>query len=203
MLFRSTIQFERFYLDRVFYSSLTSLKHLFEMHGMHIVDVENIEPHGGSLQVFVQFKGRSGAPSRRVQDQLALENENLTLPKLEEFRRNVDTQIATLRRMLEDYKAAKVRVAGYGAPARVSTICNYGKIGPGLIEFTVDDSPLKQNKFSPGTHIPIVPKEHLDTNRPDILVVFAYEYFDDIRQKTGGGYRYLLPIPPQIGRAHV
>ena len=96
--------------------------------------------------------------------------------------------------MLEDYKAEKVRVAGYGAPARVSTICNYGKIGPGLIEFTVDDSPLKQNKFSPGTHIPIVPKEHLDTNRPDILVVFAYEYFDDIRQKTGGGYRYLLPI---------
>ena len=195
--FIRTIQFERFYLDRVFYYSLTSLKHLFEMHGMHIVDVENIEPHGGSLQVFVQFKGRGGAPSRRVQDQLALENENLTLPKLEEFRRNVDTQIATLRRMLEDYKAAKVRVAGYGAPARVSTICNYGKIGPGLIEFTVDDSPLKQNKFSPGTHIPIVPKEHLDTNRPDILVVFAYEYFDDIRQKTGGGYRYLLPIPPR------
>ena len=195
--FIRTIQFERFYLDRIFYYSLTSLKHLFEMHGMHIVDVEHIEPHGGSLQVFVQRRGQGGEPSRNVRDQLALESENLTLPKLEEFRDNVDTQITTLRRMLEDYKAAKVRVAGYGAPARVSTICNYGKIGPELIEFTVDDSPLKQNRSSPGTHIPIVPKEHLDKNRPDILVVFAYEYFQDIRKKTGGGYRYLLPIPPR------
>jgi len=27
--------------------------------------------------------------------------------------------------------------------------------------------------------------------------VFAYEYFDDIRKKTGGAHRYLLPIPPR------
>ena len=88
-------------------------------------------------------------------------------------------------------------MAGYGAPARVSTICNYGNIGPSLIEFTVDDSPLKQNKFTPGTHIPIVTKAHLRQHRPDVLVVFAYEYLDDIRKKTDGSYRYLLPIPPR------
>jgi hypothetical protein len=90
-----------------------------------------------------------------------------------------------------------LKVAGYGAPARVSTICNYGKIGPSLIAFTVDDSPLKQNKFTPGTHIPIVTKAHLDSHRPDVLVVFAYEYFEDIRKKTDGSYRYLMPIPPR------
>jgi hypothetical protein len=88
-------------------------------------------------------------------------------------------------------------VAGYGAPARVSTICNFGRIGPSLIEFTVDDSPLKQHRFTPGTHIPIVTKAYLDTQRPDVLVVFAYEYFDDIRKKTAGCYRYLQPIPPK------
>jgi len=195
--FIKTIQFERFYLDRIFYYSLTSLQHLFGAHGMCVADVEHIEPHGGSLQVFVQRKGQGGPPTANVAAQLAEEARTLSLPMLEEFRRNVDTQVATLRRMLEDYRARKVRVAGYGAPARVSTICNYGKIGPELIEFTVDDSPLKQYKYSPGTHIPIVPREHLDRNRADILVVFAYEYFDDIRKKTGGGYRYLLPIPPR------
>jgi methylation protein EvaC len=98
--------------------------------------------------------------------------------------------------LLTGYQAANRKVAGYGAPARVSTICNYGRIGPSLIAFTVDDSPLKQNKFTPGTHIPIVTKDHLDQNRPDYLVVFAYEYLDDIRRKTGGAYRYLRPIPP-------
>lgn len=191
------IQFERFYLDRIFYYSLTSLKNLVEKHDMAIVDVENIEPHGGSLQITIQVSKDAGAPSNNVAALLKNEAETLTAEKLDEFKLNVDTQIAAFRDLLISYKKSNLRVAGYGAPARVSTICNYGKIGPSLIEFTVDDSPIKQNKFSPGTHIPIVTKAHLDAHKPDVIVVFAYEYFEDIRQKTGAGYRYLLPIPPK------
>lgn len=191
------VQFERFYLDRIFYYSLTSLKNLFEAHDMIITEVEHIEPHGGSLQVTVQRKGQGLASSSNVTNLLKEEDENLTVGKLEEFKRNVDTQISAFCDLLASYKKSNLKVAGYGAPARVSTICNYGKIGPDLIEFTVDDSPLKQNKFTPGTHIPIVAKAHLDRHRPDVLVVFAYEYFEDIRKKAGGSYRYLIPIPPR------
>ncbi len=190
------IQFERFYLDRIFYYSLTSLKHLFEAHGMEITEMEHIEPHGGSLQVTIQNKGVA-VPTSRVIDQLAEEATVLTESKMQEFKASVDMQISALRQKLTEYKTAGLKVAGYGSPARVSTICNYGKIGPELVTFTVDDSPLKQNKFTPGTHIPIVPREHLVAQKPDVLVVFAYEYFDDIKKKTGGAYRYLIPIPPR------
>jgi len=194
------IQFERFYLDRIFYYSLTSLKKLFERHAMEVVDVEHIEPHGGSLRVTIQQKNeRNGAPapSQRVGEQLQAEAEALTPARLEQFRREANEQIGAFREVLENYRKAGLRVAGYGAPARVSTICNYGNIGPSLIEYTVDDSELKQNKFTPGSHIPIVPRSHLLEHRPDVVVVFAYEYFDDIRSKTGGAYRYLVPIPPR------
>ena len=191
------VQFERFYLDRIFYYSLTSLAHLFDAHGMLITDVEHIEPHGGSLRVTAQRNGGGRAPAASVGVLLKEEETTLSLDTLGAFKTQVDTQIAALRKVLEDYQASGIRVGGYGAPARVSTICNYGKIGPSLIAFTVDDSPLKQNKFSPGTHIPIVPKAHLDQHGADVLVVFAYEYFDDIRKKTGGAYRYLMPIPPR------
>jgi hypothetical protein len=191
------IQFERFYLDRIFYYSLTSLMNLFDAHGMSLADVEHIEPHGGSLQVTIKRKSQGVAPSTNVTRLLDEETESLSVAKLQEFKRNVDTQIAALQELLTSHKKANRKVAGYGAPARVSTICNYGQIGPSLIEFTVDDSPLKQNKFTPGTHIPIVPKPHLDANPPDVLIVFAYEYFEDIRKKTGGSYRYFLPIPPR------
>jgi methylation protein EvaC len=191
------IQFERFYLDRIFYYSLTSLAHLFDAHNMLITDVEHIEPHGGSLRVTAQRKGGGRSAAASVTALLKEEETTLTLHTLGAFKTEVDTQIAAFRKVLEDYKSSGIRVGGYGAPARVSTICNYGKIGPSLIAFTVDDSPLKQNKFSPGTHIPIVPKAHLDQHGADVLVVFAYEYFDDIRKKTGGSYRYLMPIPPR------
>jgi methylation protein EvaC len=190
-------QFERFYLDRIFYYSLTSLDYLFKSHGMVVVDVEHIEPHGGSLQVTIQRERHAAKPSGNVAALRREETETLTLAKLQEFKREVDRQIGNFRKLLEEYKQSNLKVGGYGAPARVSTICNYGKIGPSLIEFTIDDSPLKQNKFTPGTHIPIVAKERLDSHRPDILVVFAYEYFEDIRKKTGNAYRYLVPIPPR------
>lgn len=192
-----TVQFERFYLDRIFYYSLTSLKHLFERHGMAITDVAHIEPHGGSLQVTIQRQSANVKPSERVTAQLREEDQTLTVERLSAFRKDVESQIAAFRDVLAGHKKAGRAVGGYGAPARVSTICNYGKIGPDMIAFTVDDSPLKQNKFTPGTHIPIVTRDYLEAHRPDILVVFAYEYLDDIRKKTGGSYRYLLPIPPR------
>ena len=175
----ATTQFERFYLDRIFYYSLTSLAKLFAAHGMVIADVREITPHGGSLQVFVQRSGRAATDA--VRRLLAREEKDLTLETLHEFRRNVDVQIAAFKARLAEFQQAGLRVAGYGSPARVATICNYGRIGPSEIPFTVDDSPLKQNKFTPGTHIPIVPKAYLDEHKPDVLVVFAYEYFDDIQ----------------------
>ena len=158
-------QFERFYLDRIFYYSLTSLAKLFASHGMVIVDVREIAPHGGSLQVSVQRAGRQSS-SDAVHSLLAREETNLTLETLREFRRHVDVQISAFKDQLAEYQQTGVRVAGYGSPARVATICNYGRIGPSEIPFTVDDSPLKQNKFTPGTHIPIVPKSYLDEHQP-------------------------------------
>jgi methylation protein EvaC len=190
-------QFERFYLDRAFYYSLTSLTELFKKHEMTVVDVEHIEPHGGSLRVTIAREEEGLPQSDSVTSLLRQEEETLTVSRLEEFSISVDTQIKALTELLASYKKQHLRVAGYGAPARVSTICNYGNIGPSLIDFIVDDSPLKQGRFTPGTHIPIVKRAHLDNIRPDVLIVFAYEYFKDIREKTNGSFRYVLPIPPR------
>ena len=189
------IQFERFYLDRVFYYSLTSLDTLLRKLGMYVSDVLHIEPHGGSLRVTARLG--SGNGSEEVRRYIEEEKKTLTLETLRSFAREVDAQISAFRDALKKYKAEGVKVAGYGAPARVTTICNYGHIGPELISYIIDDSPLKQNKFSPGTHIPIKPFAYLAEHKPDLFVVFAYEYFDDIKKKTRGAYRYLIPIPPR------
>jgi len=196
--FLRDVQFERFYLDRIFYYSLTSLKNLFEMHGMKLADVENIEPHGGSIRVTAIKNTNARSASPAVLRQLEKEKAELTPATLAEFAQKTNEYLAAFRRKLEEYKKAGLKVAGYGAPARVATICNYGKIGPSLIEFIIDDSPLKQNRFSPGTHIPIFPKTHLENVHPDVLVVFAYEYFSDIKAKTSNrNYKYLIAIPPR------
>ena len=192
------VKFERFYLDRVFYYSLTSLKNLFESHGMYIADVEKIEPHGGSIRVTAKNSGFGKSVSLRTKKLLKEERTKLTEDKLQKFKKKVESYIKAFKEKLIGYRKQNLKVAGYGAPARVATITNLGKIGPELIDFIVDDSPLKQNRWSPGMHIPIVPKNFMENNKPDVLVVFAYEYFKDIKKKTsGGGYRYLIAIPPK------
>ena len=97
-------QFERFYLDRIFYYSLTSLYHLFKSHGMSIVDVEHIEPHGGSLRVTFSMNAAPQNRRRMSRTLLREEEDTLTLAKLEDFKHEVDKQIGAFRKLLEDYK---------------------------------------------------------------------------------------------------
>ncbi len=191
------VQFERFYLDRIFYYSLSSIKNLLEKFNMYVADVEVITPHGGSLRVTAMRKGEGAEPHARVNAMLDEEDRMLTQEKLLNFKEVVDAQVRALRETLLSLKAEGLAVAGYGAPARVSTITNYADIGSDLISFIVDDSPLKQNRFSPGKHIPILESTVLSERKPDVLVVFAHEYLDDIRAKTNNSYRYFIPIPPR------
>jgi methylation protein EvaC len=196
--FVANTQFERFYFDRPYYYSATSLRDLFFLHNMYISDIEKITPHGGSIRVTTHKIGHAASETERFLALVKEEEVMLTRETMEQFRKTSELYVKAFRDKLLAYKREGLRVAGYSAPARVSTICNFGNIGPDLIEFLVDDSPLKQNRTSPGTHIPIVSKEHLDENEPEILVVFAYEYLDDIRAKTQGkNYRYVIPIPPR------
>lgn len=189
-------QFERFYLDRIFYYSLMSLSKFFNLHDMEVVDVEHIDPHGGSIRVTVARAGQA-APHSRVGQMLAEEQKTMNLSRLARFNEESHRQIGELRSLLQHWAGKGIKVAGYGAPARLSTICNFGDIGPDLVSYTVDDSPLKAGKFSPGTHIPIMARDHLTAERPDILLVFAYEYFRDIVEKIGSDYTYFMPIPPK------
>ena len=87
-------------------------------------------------------------------------------------------------------------IIGYGAPARVSTITNVSKINSNLIEYIIDDSPLKQNRFTPGMHIKILPRKNNLEKKITIVIVFAYEYFRDIKKVfKNKKIMFFKPIP--------
>lgn len=188
--------FERFYLDRIFYFSATSFDALFGKHGMTLVDAELTDIHGGSIRVTAKKKGTQ---SKRTQALIRMEQDILTEDSVTKSGKEAHRQIKAFKQTLKDYQAQGLKVAGYGCPARTATLTNFGDIGPDLIEYIVDDSPLKQGRFSPGRHIPIRTNKYLSESiyPPDILVVFAWEYFEDIKKKLNRDYRFLFPIPPR------
>lgn len=189
-------QFERFYFDRTFYYSISSLRHLFTKCGFEIYDIEEIEPHGGSLRVFIAKADAGKKVTDKVNIMLEIEAEVLQKDQVTQFQVDISGYAKELYEALEKYSAEGLRVCGFGSPARLATITNFANIGPELIEYVVDDSPLKVDRYSPGMSIPIVGRKHMEDNPPDVVIVFAYEYFDSIFEFTSKfNVSHYQPIP--------
>jgi len=190
-------QFERFYFDRPFYYSVTSMKKIFEECNLSLNRVVEISPHGGSLRLCFSKSKENIKPDSSVDKYLDLEKIKFTKANINAFQFSIDNFAEELVKILKSNKDSKI--AGFGAPARLATITNFAKIDSELISYVVDDSPLKVGKYSPGMHIPILSRENMEKDKPDLIIVFAYEYIDSIYEFTKQfNSPHYQPIPPKI-----
>ena len=81
--------------------------------------------------------------------------------------------------LLEAKRQGK-RVAAYGAAAKGNTLMNYAGIRPDLISFVVDRNPAKQGKYMPGSRIPIVDEQRLQTAKPDYVVILPWNLQEEV-----------------------
>ena len=72
------------------------------------------------------------------------------------------------------------RIVGYAATAKSATAINYFGLTPDDIAYISDTTPLKQGRFSPGAHIPVVPHEQFAADAPDYALLFAWNHQDEI-----------------------
>jgi methylation protein EvaC len=96
-------------------------------------------------------------------------------------------------------KKRKVRIAGYGASAKGTTLLNWCGIDVETVEFVADNTPAKQGKLIPGTSIPIVSPQHLHKYRPDFILLLAWNHFNEIKERevkyTRDGGRWIRYLP--------
>ena len=173
---------------------------LFEKHGMTIVDAERVPLHHGQLRVHVQRRGEAKAHDRVAQ---VLAGEKAArLDRYEtyvNFAAHVQTIKKQLHEVLTELKRDGHRLAGYGAPAKGNTLLSFLEFGPEHLPYIVDRSPLKQGRFTPGTHIPVVAPEQLLVDQPDYVLLLAWNFADEIVQqqaeyrKRGG--KFMVPVP--------
>ena len=195
------LEFDSVYHEHLSYFSVTALSKLFERHGMEIFDVEHQSVHGGSLRVFVKRLG-SGHPVTEAPARFRGEERRAGLCELETYRAfaarvyNLRTSLLSLLKRL---RSEGKSIVAYGSSAKGNTLLNFMGIGPDLVAYLVDKSPLKQGTFSPGIHLPVLPVERLVEDRPDYAVILAWNFTDEIllqqRDYIDGGGRFIVPIP--------
>ena len=85
--------------------------------------------------------------------------------------------------LLTKLKAEGKKVVAYGATSKSTTVTNYFGITPDLVECIYDTTPIKQNKYSPGVHIPVLPYEQFHESNPDYVLLFAWNHAIEIMKK--------------------
>jgi SAM-dependent methyltransferase len=199
-VFEKTL-FDTVYHEHLAYHSVAPLVRFFAAHGMELFAAERVESHGGSLRGFAQLKGGPYAADGSVAALVALEK-TLGLDKaatLAAFGRKIDAARDSLRALLLGLKQDGRRIAGYGAPAKATTLMHHFGLGPDLIEFIADDSPLKQGLFTPGLHVPVLDADAIYHDRPDYLLILAWNFARPIMAKHARfgaeGGRFIVPLP--------
>jgi len=192
--------FDTIYHEHVSYWALAPMKALFARFDMEPVMVERLPLHHG--QIRVTFRRKGVTPIDSSVEQILVEERAIGLDRFdtyEAFARNARSLRNSLATVLGDLMAQGKRVVGYGAPAKSSTLITFLKLGPNSIAYIADKSPLKQGRFTPGAHIPVVSPERLLEDQPDYVVLLAWNFADEIMAQQAEyrrrGGRFILPIP--------
>lgn len=192
--------YDQIYDEHVFLFSALSIQYLFGLHGMELIDVLPQKTHGGSMRYVLAHRG--AYPVKEAVSQLVAKEKAQGLDRLatfEAFRAKVERSREDLVTLLKKLKSQGKRVAGYGATSKSTTILNYCGIGPDLIEFISDTTPIKQGKLTPGMHIPVVPYETFKNNPPDYAVLFAWNHAEEIMAKEkefmAAGGKWIVHVP--------
>ena len=179
--------FDSIYHEHFSYLSFTVVNRIFELQGLQMFDVEEVATHGGSLRIYAKnIEDKSKDISSRVTERLEHESHIgiKTLDFYKNFQERVDDiKYNTWQFLLNQKKESKI-IAGYGAAAKANTLLNYSGIkGTDLIKFCVDASPHKQNRFLPGSHIPVVSEVEIKNIKPDYVIIFPWNLKKEITEQ--------------------
>ncbi|MDA0999767.1 MAG: class I SAM-dependent methyltransferase [bacterium] len=195
------ILFDMTYHEHLAYHSAAPLRNFFPLHGMELIEALRIDTHGGSLRGAAQRAGGTHAIGASVGERIRHEK-NLGLAEAETFRefgRRIEARKEELRSLLDGFLSEGKKIAGFGAPAKLTTLMYHFELGPETIDFIVDDSPLKQGLFTPGLHIPVLPSSAIYEKKPDYVVVLAWNFADSIierhRKFLDSGGHFIVPLP--------
>ena len=198
-------QFDTIYHEHFSYFSFIAAEKIFARHGLTLFDVEELKTHGGSIRIYGRHaedvtKPLTGRTLEIKERELRagydrMETYSIFAKKVEETKRR-------LLQILVEVKNEGKKIVGYGAPGKGNTLLNYCGIRSDFLDYTVDRSPYKHGRFTPGTHIEIFPPDRIKEDRPDYLFILPWNLKDEIMHQTAfireWGGKFIVPIPEAV-----
>jgi SAM-dependent methyltransferase len=193
------LHYDSIYHEHLVYHSLHSIAVLLERAGLKPFDVTESPISGGS---FVVYFAHAAHPLSAAY-QAALDHErrleiNQARP-WKEFARRCESHRTALRAKVEESKRQGKRLIGYGASARSSTMLNFCGIDRHYLDLLADRSPLKHDRYTPGTDVLIADPKVAFAGRPDTVLLLAWNFQEEIlgqiKAEQGWTGEVIVPLP--------
>jgi SAM-dependent methyltransferase len=184
-------QFDTIYHEHFSYLSFIVVKRIFESQGLEMFDVQELPTHGGSLRIFAKHladKSKEILPNVKE----LLDREASAGMKGLSYYNNFQQRVETIKYAVWEFliraRREGKKVIGYGAAAKGNTLLNYcGIKGTDLIQFAVDASPHKQNKYLPASHIPVRDLNSITVYKPDYVIILPW----NLKKEIGEQLKYI------------
>jgi len=193
------LYFDQIYHEHLQYYGVRPLVSFLKSHGLEVFDVKRVNTQGGSIRVFVKSeKNYTTFISPNVRKFIE-EEENFGLYRYItylNFKEKLSYLDANLNSIIGEAKKNKETVSCYGCPAKFALFSKYFGLDNKVVKYVVDDSPLKQGRFSPGSKIPIVSRDHFINNPTDYCLISVWNMADSVIEKNKQySGKFIVPLP--------
>ena len=198
--------YDQFYNEHIYVFSYLSLKSILKKFDLEIYKIQNLDIHGGSNRYFIKKINNKIPIEKSVINQQIKEikygiDKKSTYFK---FKRRVENSKKKLVSIFKFCKSKNKKIIGYGATAKATTILNYCKIDNKTIDYFLDTTKDKQNKYTPGTKIKVEKYKGFINKDVDYVFLGAWNFKREIFKKekkyikAGGKFIIHTPYPKII-----
>jgi hypothetical protein len=198
------LHYDSIYHEHLYYHSLHSMSRLLNLYNLHSYDIEESPISGGSYVVY--FSKRKMSKTVAFESAI-LKEEALGVSNLEawiNFSHRVIKHRDSLRVIVSSLKEQNKKIIAWGASARSSTLLNFCNFTNLDIDAVLDKSVLKHNLLTPGSNIPILHPDEIKKIAPDVILLLAWNFCDEIIDELKKNYKWsgeiIKPLPnlPQL-----
>ena len=170
------VQFDTIYHEHYSYLSLVAVEKVLDAHGLRPFESELLSTHGGSLRLYCCHRPSGHEETDALRTLRQTERAaGLDRPETYDgFAARVEAVRDSFLAFLRDAKDDGAAIAAYGAAAKGNTFLNYCGVTRDDIVEAYDANPAKQDRFMPGSHVPIRAPEALRRTRPDYVLILPW-----------------------------
>jgi dTDP-4-dehydrorhamnose reductase/SAM-dependent methyltransferase len=194
--------FDVIYHEHIDYHTCTAMNNFTKNNNMLLFDISLNNIQSGSIQYYIcKNNAQKKEISQNVHNLIMKEdlNQIFNYNYLNKWKNDIIVNGKILNIILNSFIKEGKKIAGYGASAKSTTFLYQYNITSDIISYIIDDNILKQNMYSPGFHIPIKSREHLNIQKVDFIIILSWNFTKEILQilepYMNNGLKIIVPFP--------